>query len=173
MGKRVQFAHIKFGSEPESLDSGALEFRRESVEFAAGVGKMRFANFGDDDAAAFGANFEAAEVGCGAAQGFVGDVEAVLNTWVCGAVEAMGAKEQVEFADCLDGVGKEGLDGTGLVAAQGAGIVGRSALGNRISARTIVEKSCGALYQKTAPISAKPLRPSLGVKISGYRAGGG
>jgi hypothetical protein len=134
---------------------------------------MRFADFRDDDAATFGANFEATEVGGGAAQGFVGDVEAVLNARVSGAIEAMGAKEQVEFADGLDGVGEEWLDRARLVAAQGAGIVGRSALGNWKSARTIVKKSCGALYQKTAPISATPFWPSLRVKISRYPAGNG
>jgi hypothetical protein len=155
------------------LNTGALEFRGESMEFAAGVGEMRFADFGDYDATALGANFEAAEVGGGAAQGFVGDVQAVLNARVSRAVEAMGAKKQVEFANGLDGVGKERFDRTGLVAAQGAGIVGRSAPRERMSARTIVEKSCGALYQLTAPISAKAFRPSLGVEISGRRAGNG
>jgi len=85
----------------------------------------------------------------------------------------MGAKEQVEFADGLDGVGEERLDRARLVAAEGAGIVGRSSPGNGKSARTIVEKSCGALYQKTAPISARPFWPSLRVKISGYPAGNG
>src|SRR5258708_2854599 len=134
---------------------------------------MRFADFRDDDAAAFGANFEATEVGGGAAHGFVGDVEAVLNARMGGAVEAMGPKEEMEFADGLDGVGEERFDGARLVAAQGAGIDRRSALGNGKSARTIVKKSCGALYQKTAPISAKPLRPSLRVKISRYPAGNG
>ena len=173
MGKRVQFAHIKFGSKPESLDSGALEFRGQSVEFAAGVGEMRLADSGDHDAAAFGANFKAAEVGGSATQGFVGGVEAVLNARVDRAVEAMGAKEQMEFADGLDGVGEERFNGTRLVAAQGARIVGRGALGDGMSARTIVEKSCGALYQKTAPISAKPVRLSLRVKTTGYRARGG
>ena len=113
MGKRVQFAHIEFGGEPESLDSGALKLRGESVEFAASIGEMRFADFRDDDAPAFGANLEATEIGGGAAQGFVSDVQAVLNARVSRAVKAMGAKEQVKFADCLDGVGKERLDGTG------------------------------------------------------------
>ena len=68
----------------------------------------------------------------------------------------MGAEEQVEFAQGLDGIGEERLDGTGRLAAQGSGVVRRSALGAERSAGTIVEKSCGALYQKIAPISAKP-----------------
>ena len=63
MGKRVQFAHIKFGGEPKSLDSGALQFGGESVKFAAGVGEVGFADFGDNDAASFGANFETAQIG--------------------------------------------------------------------------------------------------------------
>jgi hypothetical protein len=85
----------------------------------------------------------------------------------------MGAKKQVEFANGLDCVGEERFDGTRLVAAQRAGIVGRSPLCDGMNARTIVEKSCGALYQLTAPVSAKALQPSLRVKISGYRAGNG
>ena len=159
MSEGVQFAHIKFGSEPEGLDSGALQFVGQGVEFAARVGEVCFADLGDDDAAAFGANLEAAEIGSGAAQGLVGDVEGILDARMSGAVKAMGAEEQVEFANGLDGIGKERLDGALLLAAQGAGIVGRGALESGKSARTIVEKSCGAKYQKTAPISAKPLRP--------------
>jgi len=87
------------------------------VEFASGVREVSFADLGDDDAAAFGTNFQATQVGGGAAQGFVGDVEAVLNARVSGAIEAMGAKEQVEFADGLDSVGEERLDRARLVAA--------------------------------------------------------
>ena len=79
----------------------------------------------------------------------------------------------MEFANGLDGIGEERLDGARVFAAQGAGIIGRSALGNGMNARTIVEKSCGAKYQVTALISAKVLRPSQRVKTSGYRAGSG
>jgi len=85
----------------------------------------------------------------------------------------MGAEEQVQFAQGLDGVGEERFDGTSRLAAQGSGVVRRRALGAERSAGTIVEKSCGALYQKTAPISARPFWPSLRVKISGYPAGNG
>ena len=106
MGKRVQFAHIEFGSEPEGLDSGALQFGGKGVEFAARVGEVSFTDLGDDDAAAFGPNFQSTEVGSRAAQRFVGNVKAVLNARVRGAVKAMGAKEQMEFADSLDGVGE-------------------------------------------------------------------
>jgi hypothetical protein len=94
-----------------------LEFSGESVEFTTRVGQMRFADFRDDDAATFGANFEATEVGGGAAQGFVGDVQAILNPRVSRAVEAMGTKEQVKFADGLDCVSEERLDRARLVAA--------------------------------------------------------
>ena len=118
MSKSVQFAHIEFGREPEGLDSGALEFRGESVEFAAGIGEVSFADLRNDNAAAFGANFEAAQIGSRAAQGFVGDVEAVLHARVSDVVEAMGAEEQVEFTHGQDGIGEERLDGTGLLAAQ-------------------------------------------------------
>jgi hypothetical protein len=62
----------------------------------------------------------------------------------------MGSEEQVEFAQGLDGIGEERFDGTSRIAAQGTGIVRRRALGAQMSAGTIVEKSCGALYQKTA-----------------------
>jgi hypothetical protein len=84
----------------------------------------------------------------------------------------MGAEEQVEFAQGLDGVGEERLDGTGRLAAQGSGVVRRRALGAERSAGTIFEKSCAALYQKTAPISAKP-RAFAASKNSGHRAGSG
>jgi hypothetical protein len=141
-----------------------LQIGSESVELAARVGQVSFADLGDDDAAAFGTDFETAEVGGGAAKGFVGCVEAVLDARVGGAVKAMGAEEQVEFAQCLDGIGEERLDGTSRFATRGAGVVGRTTLGAEMSARTIVEKSCGALYQKTAPISARLNRPSLGEK---------
>ena len=63
-----------------------------TVEFAAGVGQVSFADPGDDDAAAFGTNFEAAQICGGAAQGLVSGVEAVLHARVGGAVQAMGAE---------------------------------------------------------------------------------
>jgi hypothetical protein len=84
---------------------------------------MSFTNLGDDYAAAFGADFEAAQIGGGAAQGFVGGVEAVLNAWVGGAVKAVSAKEQMEFAQGLDGAGEKGFNGTGRLTARGAGVV--------------------------------------------------
>jgi hypothetical protein len=133
-----------------------LQFGGESVEFAAGVGKMSFAYLGDDNAAAFGADLQAAQIGGGAAKRLVSGVEAVLDPGMSRTVKAVGAEHQVEFAHGLDGVGEKRFDGTGRLAARGAGVVRRSALGAEMSARTIVEKSCGALYQKTAPISAKP-----------------
>jgi hypothetical protein len=68
----------------------------------------------------------------------------------------MGAEKQVEFADGLNGIGEKWFDGTGLVAAQRAGVVWRKTLGAGKSAGTIVNKNCDALYQETAPISAKP-----------------
>jgi hypothetical protein len=86
------------------------------------------------------------------------------------AVKAVGAKQQVEFAQGLDSVGEKRFDGTSRLAARGARVVRRSALGDEMSTRTIIEKSCGALYQKTAPISARLNGPSLGEK--GVRAPG-
>jgi hypothetical protein len=133
-----------------------LQFGGESVEFAAGVGKMSFADLGDDNAAAFGADLQAAQIGGGAAKRLIGGVEAVLDARMGHAVKAVGAKQQVEFAQGLDSVGEKRFDGTSRLAARGARVVRRSALGDEMSTRTIIEKSCGALYQKTAPISARP-----------------
>jgi len=150
-----------------------LQFSGESVEFAAGVGEVSFTDFSDDDTAAFGANFEAAEIGGSAAKGFVGNVEAVLDARVGSAVKAMGTEQQVEFTQSLDGVGEERFYGTSRFAAHGAGVIRRRALGADMSAGTVVEKCCGALYQKTAPISARPKGHRWEKKDSGRRAGGG
>ena len=151
------------------------------MEFAASVGEVSFADLGDDDAATLGANLEAAQIGGGAAQGFVGEVEAVLDARVSGAIKAMGTEEQVEFTQGQDCVGEERFDGAGRLAARGAGVVRRRALGAKMSAGTIVEESCCVLYQKTAPISARPRAfagrkrfraPGLGVGKKSTASGG-
>ena len=143
------------------------------MEFAASVGEVSFADLGDDDAAALGANFEAAQIGGGAAQGFVGEVEAVLDARVSGAIKAMGTEEQVEFTQGQDSVGEERFDGAGRLAARGAGVVRRRALGAKMSAGTIVEKSCCVPYQKTAPISARPRGLRWEKEILGTGVGSG
>jgi hypothetical protein len=61
----------------------------------------------------------------------------------------------VEFAQGQDGICEKRFNGTGRLAARRTGVVGRRALGSELGARTVVEKSCSALYQKTAPISAR------------------
>ena len=150
----------KLVAEGISKRYGSVEVLHPTdLTIAAGVGKMSFADLGDDNAAAFGTNFEAAEIGGSAAQRLVSGVEAVLDPGGGGAVKAMGAQEQVEFSEGLYGAGEEGFNGTGSLAAHGAGIVRRRPLGAQMGARTIVKKSCGALYQKTAPISARPRGP--------------
>src|SRR6202035_6121252 len=94
----------------------------------------------DDEAAAFGTNLTAAEIGGSAAKGFVGDVEAVLDARVCGAVKAMGSEEQVEFAQGLDGIGEERFDGMNRLPDQGAGGVRRSEHGADLDAGLVGEE---------------------------------
>jgi hypothetical protein len=114
---------------------------------------MGFADAGDDDAAAFGANFKAAEISGGAAERVVGGVEAILNARVRGVVEAIRAEEQVEFAQGLDGIGKKRLENAGGVSTQRSRIIRRQARRGRLRAGLSVNESCGSLYQKLPHVS--------------------
>jgi hypothetical protein len=95
------------------------------MKFAAGVGEMGFADFGDNDAAALGADVKTAEIGGGATQGVIGGVETLLKARMGWTVEAVRAEEQEEIAESLDGVGEKRVERARAIAAQRAGVVRR------------------------------------------------
>ena len=77
MCERVQFAHMKFGGEVQGVNAGALKISGECVEFAARIGKMPLSQLGNNDTAAFDADFKSLKLGGGVAQRIVGLIEGV------------------------------------------------------------------------------------------------
>ena len=97
MSEGVQFAHMKFCGEKESVNAGALEIGGESMEFAASIGEVAVAEFGSDDAAAFDADLQALQFGSSAAKSVVSLIEAVENARMGRVVETRGAQEKLEI----------------------------------------------------------------------------
>src|SRR5262245_37977196 len=132
---------MKLGREPQGLNASTLKVVGQSVEFAADIGEMSFADLGDDDSAAFGANLQAAEIGSRAAQGIVSSVQAFLKARVGGVVETMGAEQQQELAQRQYGIGQERVRGAASFAPQGTGVVWRRPRRGRLRAGPVIEQS--------------------------------
>src|SRR5271169_513501 len=89
---------MELGAEIDGVNAGALEIGGQGVEFAAGIRQMPLVQSGDDNAAAFNAQFQAVQFGGNAAQTVVSIVEAIEHPRVSRIVETMGAEEKMEAA---------------------------------------------------------------------------
>jgi len=149
---------MEFRGEVDGLNAGALKIAGQGMKFAARIGQMAFGNFSDDDAAAFGADFHAAEVGSDTEQGVVSGIETVENTGMRGLIQTMSAKEEVKFAEGADGLVLQRVGMRQLGFARDEEILRRRSAAEQPHGGGIdVGKSSGAFNQEARSLSpAKP-----------------
>jgi hypothetical protein len=100
---------MEFGAEEERVDPGALQIGGQCMKFSARIGKVPFAQLGDDDAAALGAYFQAIELDRRVAEAVVGLVETFGDAWMLRMVEALRAQQAMETAQSQRNLGEGGV----------------------------------------------------------------
>jgi hypothetical protein len=114
---------MEFCREVESLNSGALQIIRQGMEFAARIGQMALGKFGNNQAAAFRANFQTVKIGGGAFQGIVRCIQAVQHAGMCGVVQTVSTKQKMQIAQRLDHVSQTGIARARALARSRSGLV--------------------------------------------------
>jgi hypothetical protein len=113
MSERVQFAYMELGGETKIVNTRALKIFCEGEEVAAVIGERIRVKPRSDQAAALDAEVQAVHGGDDAAEGFVGDVQALQQAGMLAFVEASRTQQQVECAKSANDLREERL-GSGL-----------------------------------------------------------
>jgi len=108
--ERVQFAHMKFCTEVQGVNSGTLKIGGQRVKFTPSVGKVPVGEPRNNNSASLDSDFEAVQLDRGVAKRVVRLVEAVQDPWMRRAVKAAGAQEELEGAQRLRDLVQQGVD---------------------------------------------------------------